>query len=75
MGEFCGYTLTSDHDDADACSPAKLNGAHNLLTRRVQHPHAPHKGQVSLGSRNRVRVGGWGLSAFTQVSSEEVAVT
>lgn len=48
--------LTSDHDDTDAGSPAELDGAHNLLTRRVQHANTAHKGQVSLEKKRKQQV-------------------
>lgn len=45
--------LTSDHDDTDASSPAQLDGAHDFLTRRVEHANAAHKGQVSLEKKRK----------------------
>lgn len=45
--------LTSDHDDTDASSPAQLDGAHNFLTRRVEHANTAHEGQVSLEKRRK----------------------
>lgn len=48
--------LTSDHDHTDASSPAQLDGARNLLTRRVEHANTAHKGQVSLEEKRKKNV-------------------
>lgn len=48
--------LTSDHDDTDSSGPAQLNGTHDLLTRRVEHANAAHKGQVSLEKQRKQQV-------------------
>ena len=47
-GFSCGFVVSSDHNESDACCLAQLDSARHLLPGGIMHPCNPYQRQICL---------------------------